>query len=108
LREGAATAIAGGVELTGAGGSGAPVRGFPLREHWEREEVMTSSLRGKTRSGKAISAVDHDGTMAGPPEHMGKTLGTTFSHGRKLERERGRRHAHHSENRRRSRLGSLD
>ena len=40
------------------------------------------------------------------PELVGKTLGTTFSHGRKPERDKGRRCAHHNENQRRRRLGS--
>ena len=61
---------------------------FPLREHWEREELTASSLRGKTRPRKAISAADHDGAMAGPPELTGKTLGTMFSH-RESQRGRG-------------------
>jgi len=50
------TAIADSAELAGAGGSGAPGRGFPLREYREREEVTTSSPRGKTRSEEAVFA----------------------------------------------------
>ena len=41
------------------------------------------------------------------PELAGKTLGTMFSHRRKPEIERGRRRAHHGENRRQRRLGSM-
>jgi len=41
------------------------------------------------------------------PKLAGKTLGTMFSHGKKPERERGRRRAHHGENQRRRRLGSM-
>jgi len=51
-------------------------------------------------------ALDLDGAMAGSSEHAGKGLEATFSHGRKPERERGRRRAHQCENRRRKRLGS--
>jgi len=53
MRERAAVAIAGGAVLAGAGSTGAPSHGVPLRKHQEREEVTASPSLALAWPGKS-------------------------------------------------------
>ena len=81
--------MAGGEELAEVACPAATVHQIIIRLLREREEVMANSSRGKTRPVEWPARRSVAAPWPVPPELTGKTLGTTFWHGRKLERERG-------------------
>jgi len=86
------------LNLAGVVCAGSTGHDFPKQKHWEREGVKASLSRGKMWPEEWPAQRSVMAPWPVPPELTGKTLGTTFSHGRKPERERERRRAHHGEN----------
>ena len=71
----------------------------------EKEESDASPFQPINAVEEAVSEKVHGDAMNVPTELAEITREATVSHGKKPRRERGRRHAHHGDNRGRIRLG---